>query len=248
MHARRSSCRSSCRSGFSRDLACRSGFSRDWIVMSRLKPLLLLILLAAATAASAGEVSHGIEITPFAGYRFGGTFESDATGSTTARDVDIGDAASYGLIVNWPAEENTEWEIYLSRQSTTLEPAGLFASDETLPADLDITYLQAGGTYCFDGARARPYIVATVGVSRFEPDDSQFDPETFFGFGIGGGVKLAPTARLGLRLEGRVLGSVVSSDSAIFCQSGSAASGCLVAVSGSVVWQWEVLAGLVFRL
>jgi|CXWL01.1.fsa_nt_gi opacity protein-like surface antigen len=229
--------------------ACRSGFSRDITIRSRLKPLLLLILLATATAASAGDELHGIEITPFAGYLFGGSFESDeAAGSTTTDDVDIDDAASYGLIVNWPAEANTEWEVYLSRQSTSLETTGLFAPDEPSLADLDITYLQAGGTYYFDGERARPYIVATVGVSRFEPDDSGFDSENFFAFGIGGGYKLAPTSRLGLRLEGRVLGSVVSSDSGVFCRSGPAANGCLVAVSGSVVWQWEVLAGLIFRL
>jgi len=162
--------------------------------------------------------------------------------------VDLDDAASYGLIVNWPAEVNTEWEIYLSRQSTSLQTSGLFATGESALADLDITYLQAGGTYFFEGEKARPYIVATVGASRFEPDDSAFDAETFFAFGIGGGVKLAPTSRLGLRLEGRVLGSVVNSDSAVFCRSGPAANGCLVAVNGSMVWQWEVLAGLVFRL
>ena len=234
-------------------LMCRSGFSRDIIFRSRLKPLLqpllLVLLVAATTPASAADPLHGIEITPFAGYIFGGSFESDQdSGSATTGDIDLDDAASYGLIVNWPAEENTEWEIYLSRQSTSLETTGLFAPDEPAIADLDITYLQAGGTYYFEGERARPYIVATVGVSRFEPDDSAFDPENFFAFGIGGGYKLAPTSRLGVRLEGRILGSVVSSDSGVFCRSGPAANSCLVSVSGSVVWQWEVLAGLVFRL
>jgi hypothetical protein len=87
--------------------------------------------------------------------------------------------------VNWPSVENTEWEIYLSRQSTSLETSGLFVPPETPPTDLDITYLQAGGTYWFEGERARPYIVATVGLSRFEPDESSFDSETFFAFGIG---------------------------------------------------------------
>jgi opacity protein-like surface antigen len=210
--------------------------------------LLLLILLATATIASADEPTHNIEITPFAGYVFGGSFEDDEEASTANQAVDLDDAASYGLIVNWPAEPNTEWEIYLSRQSTSFENVGLFAPDEPASPDLDISFLQAGGTYFFEGELARPYIVATVGVSRFEPDDSAFDSETFFAFGIGGGVKLAPTSRIGLRLEGRVLGSVVSSESAVFCRSGPAANGCLVAATGSMVWQWEVLAGVVFRL
>ncbi|MEQ1802123.1 MAG: outer membrane beta-barrel protein [Gammaproteobacteria bacterium] len=212
---------------------------------SRLKALLLLFMLPALAQA---QVKYGIEVTPFAGYRLGGEFESTDLGTTNGAGIDIDDASSYGLIVNWPSVENTEWEIYLGRQSTSLETDELFDPPGTAPAKLDISYLQAGGTYWFEGDRARPYIVATLGASRFEPDDSSFDSETFFAFGIGGGYKIMPTSRIGLRLEGRVLGSVVDSDQAVFCRSGGAASGCLIAVSGSMVWQWEVLAGLVFRL
>jgi len=212
---------------------------------SRLKALLLLVMLPAFAQA---DVKYGVEITPFVGYRLGGQFEADESTDPATPDIDIDDAGSFGLIVNWPAEANTEWEVYASRQATSLETAGLFEPGDVPPSDLDITYLQVGGTYWFDGERARPYIVATVGVSRFEPDDDAFDSETFFAFGIGGGYKLWPTSRLGLRLEGRVFGSVVDSDKAVFCRSGGAESGCLVAASGSAVWQWEVTAGLVFRL
>lgn len=224
----------------------RSAFRRDLTFRSRLKALLLLLVVTAP--ALAADELRGIEITPFAGYVLGGSFTNEDETGSSDQDVELDDAATYGLIVNWPAEANTEWEIYLSRQSTSLELDSPLVPDETSLADLDITFLQAGGTYFFEGAKARPYIVATVGASRFEPDDGAFDAETFFAFGLGGGVKLAPTSRLGLRLEGRVLGSLVNSDSAVFCRSGPAANGCLVAVSGSVVWQWEVLAGLVFRL
>ncbi|MEO7385467.1 MAG: hypothetical protein ABIX37_00875 [Gammaproteobacteria bacterium] len=215
-----------------------------------MRRLLILLLLLPALAQAEGPVKYGIEITPFVGYRLGGAFEADedVNGDATGPDIDIDDASSFGLIVNWPAEDNTEWEVYLGRQSTSLDTAGLFAPGETPPTQLDITYLQAGGTYWFEGDRARPYIVATVGASRFEPDDSSFDSETFFAFGIGGGYKIATTSRVGLRLDGRVFGSLVDSNEAVFCRSGPAGSGCLIGVSGSIVWQWEVLAGVVFRL
>jgi hypothetical protein len=90
-------------------------------------------------------------------------------------------------------------------------------------------------------------MVATIGASRFEPDNSEYDSETFFSFSIGGGYKMAVTPRVGLRLEGRALGSFVSSDSAVFCRSGDGSSGCLIAVSGNLVWQWEMSAGLRVR-
>jgi opacity protein-like surface antigen len=162
-------------------------------------------------------------------------------------DVDIDDHSSYGLTVNWPAAHNTEYEVFFSRQSTSLDTGSLFEPGEEVLDDLDITYLQAGGTYLFEGSRAWPFIVATIGAARFEPDDSEFDSETFFAFGIGGGYKIAPTSRIGLRLEGRVLGSYLGGDSAVFCRSDEVSSGCLIAVSGSMVWQWEMSAGLRFR-
>jgi hypothetical protein len=194
------------------------------------------------------EPRYGIEITPFAGYRLGGEFEAGEEADPSTPDIDLDDASTFGLAINWRAEENTEWEVYASRQSTSLDTAGLFAPEDDPPADLDITYLQVGGTYWFEGEHARPFIVATVGVSRFEPDDAAFDSEAFFAFSIGGGYKLWPTSRLGLRLEGRLFGSIVDSDEAVFCRTSGEVSGCLVAASGDALWQWELMAGLVFRL
>lgn len=212
-----------------------------------MRRLAMLAVLFPVSGWSAGP-TRGIEITPFAGYRIGGEFERSVAEGAEPVTLDLDDAASYGLIVNWPAEENTEWEIYLGRQATAIQTEGAFLPGEEPPTDLDISYLQVGGTYYFEGEQARPYIVATVGASRFEPDESSYDSETFFAFGIGGGYKVAPTSRFGLRLEGRVFGSLVDSDEAVFCQSGGAASGCLIAVNGNIVWQWEVLAGVTFRL
>ncbi len=210
-----------------------------------IRVLLLVVGCAGPLTAVAGDDVYHVEITPFAGYRFGGSF--DAEDSETGVDVDIDDHSSYGLIVNWPAEPNTEYEVFFSRQSTSLETGSLFAPGDPILDELDITYLQLGGTYLFEGERAWPFMVATIGASRFEPDNSEYDSETFFAFSIGGGYKIAVTPRIGLRLEGRGLASVVSSDSAVFCRSDEVSSGCLIAVRGSLVWQWEMSAGLRVR-
>lgn len=209
--------------------------------------LVSLALLGAGPVLADETRRIGLEVTPFIGYQMGGSFDADDDVAGTAADVELDDAASYGLIVNWPAEYNTEWEVWLSRQSTSLDTQGLFAPGEPVLDDLDISYLQAGGTYLFDGEWARPYFAATIGASRFDPQQSGFDSETFFAFGVGGGYKVAPSARIGLRLDARVFGSLVSSDEAVFCRSTEAGSGCLIAVSGSVVWQWQVSAGLITR-
>jgi len=190
------------------------------------------------------DVYH-LEVTPFAGYRMGGSFEADD--ADAGSDLDIADDASYGLIINWPADPNTEFEVYYSRQSTSLETNSLFAPGDPVLDELAISYFQLGGTYLFEGDRGRPFMMATIGASRFEPDNSEYDSETFFAFSIGGGYKIALTPRIGLRLEGRVLGSVINSDTAVFCRSDEVDSGCLIAVRGNLVWQWEMGAGLRIR-
>jgi len=200
---------------------------------------------AGPLAALADEDVYHLEITPFVGYRMGGSFEADEVDA--GADVDIADDASYGLVINWPADPNTEYEIFYSRQSTSLETNSLFAPGEPVLDELTISYLQLGGTYLFEGERGRPFMMATIGASRFEPDNSAYDSETFFAFSIGGGYKLALTPRIGLRLEGRVLGSAINSDSAVFCRSDEVSSGCLIAVRGNLVWQWEMGAGLRVR-
>jgi hypothetical protein len=207
--------------------------------------LVLLSGCAGPLKAVADDEVYHLEITPFAGYRMGGSFEAEE--SDADADVDISDDSSYGVIVNWPAEPYTEYEVYYSRQSTSLETNSLFAPGDPVLDELTISYLQLGGTYLFEGERGRPFMMATIGASRFEPDNSDYDSETFFAFSIGGGYKLALTPRIGLRLEGRVLGSVINSDSAVFCRSDAVSSGCLIAVKGNLVWQWEMGAGLRIR-
>ena len=108
-------------------------------------------------------------------------------------------------------------------------------------------YLHAGGTFLFDGEVARPYIVATLGASHFDPDDSNFDSETFFSASFGGGLKLFPKKRFGIRLEGRLFGSWLDTESDIFCQTGPQANVCAVSIEGNVLWQWQTTAGFIFR-
>ena len=197
-------------------------------------------MLLLSLPAAAQESNFGFEITPYIGYRIGGEFDNDEGGT----NLDLDESSSYGLIFNWPSKGNTEWEIFLSRQRAELDVAGLFINQPVI--DLDIDYIQLGGTYLFDGDRTIPFFVATIGASRFDPEESGLDTETYFAFTAGGGVKLLPNKRFGLRLEGRVFGTLVDSDTDLFCQGGAGAT-CLIQTSGNMLWQWELSAGLIVR-
>lgn len=196
----------------------------------------------AMTAVAAEEKSPArFELTPFSAYQGGGEFERTNAGS----DLKLDDATSFGLIFNMRADENRQYEIFYARQKTELDTRGLFVNEPVF--DLDVEYLHVGGTYAFDSDVGTPYIVATIGASHFEPKPSGFDSETRFSFSLGGGVQLFTSKRIGLRLEGRVLGTLVKSDSEIFCRAGFDTNFCAVRVDGDLLWQWQLMAGLVSR-
>lgn len=226
--------------------------------MRTLPTVLALSLLAGATPvlAADGEPREAGEylfsVTPIVGYRMGGSLEGeDADGEDAASDVELDDDSVVGVILNAPfdspgGDAYTEWEFYYARQSVGIDsaPAGV---DPAL--ELDITHYLLGGTYVGGGERVRPFIAAGIGAAHLSPDAPGHDSDTVFAFGIGGGAQLFPADRVGVRLEGRLLGSVVDSDSAVFCATGTAGGAtCAFRASGDVLWQWEIFAGLTVRL
>ena len=90
---------------------------------------------------------------------------------------------------------------------------------------------------------------ATLGATHIDVDTEGFGSDTFFGFSIGGGLQVAPTSRIGLRLEARAFGTLLRSGSTLFCLSdpGNGTAGCAIRVSGDILWQIQTMAGIVFR-
>lgn len=199
------------------------------------------MVLSRIPAADAQEEISRFELTPFAGYAFGGAFD-DVNGIDS---LDLDDDASLGLILDIRETSHTQWEILYSRQATAADTTGLPISRSSL--DLDVHYIQAGGTYQGGGNHARPYLAAAIGATHFEPGLSGFDNETFFSFSIGAGLQFRPNDKLGFRLEARAFGTVLESDSDVFCETGPTTNICAITAEGSVLWQLETFAGLVVR-
>jgi len=201
----------------------------------------VVTFLSCSVPTFAQEQTFNFEITPFGAYRYGGEFkETDRNFS-----IDLDDDASYGLILNARHSPTTQWEILYSRQQTSANTAGLGLSDPTL--DIDVEYLQAGGTYLWDGDTVRPFLAATLGVTQIDVSNAGYDSDSFFSFSLGLGLQVAPTHRLGLRLEARGYGTLLDSNSDLFCQFGPTNNICAVRIDGTIMWQVEALAGIVFR-
>src|SRR4029079_11864555 len=72
-----------------------------------------------------------------------------------------------------------------------------------------VDHWQGGGLQEFDGARVRPFLTGTLGLTRYA---SPTDSEIRFTLGAGGGVKLFPVSRLGIRLDGRAFATFLDSE------------------------------------
>ena len=200
-------------------------------------------MLFAPYVVDAQTVPGRIELTPYGAYSLGGTFSDIDTDAA----AELQDSSNFGLLLDVRQAANTQWEVIYSQQSTDAEVTGLPTGNEI--HETTVHYLQGGGTYQGDGELVRPYLAATIGVAHFDVATDGYDSETFFSFSFGGGLLFGPNNRLGVRLEGRAFGTLVRSDSELFCVSdpGNGTAGCAISVSGEVLWQFQAMAGVVFR-
>lgn len=201
----------------------------------------LLVCMGMSCASAADPTQRDIELTPFAGYTFGGTFDI----SDSDQSVDLDDAQGVGLLLDVRKDDNTQWEILYARHSTDANAVSLGTSNPSF--DLTFDTLQLGGTYQWEGDSLRPYLAATIGGTRIDVTDAGYGADTFWSFSMGLGVQYRPEAQLGVRLELRAFGTLTSSKTDLFCETGGTTNGCLIQLQGDVLWQTEAFAGLVFR-
>jgi len=175
------------------------------------------------------------ELTPYAGYRFGGGF--DEVDSDQSLDLDEG--GGFGLVLGRMLDYQRQFEVLFSRQKSAFQLQDLGLAPSALDSTLDIYYLQVGGSYLFDGSQFRPFISAGIGLSHFDPADTRLDRETRFSGSIGAGVKIRLSERIGIRLEGRGYLTLFDSGGSIFCSGG-----CVISLRGDGMGQFEIIAGI----
>jgi hypothetical protein len=214
-----------------------------WLIPQRILARRLAIgiagmaLFAAAAGASAQQNEpdySDYEITPFFGYMAGGEFEDPVDGS----DRDLDEDNNFGVIFNAAVDEWRHYELLYSTQSTQIGGSA--------PMDLDVQYLQLGGTVSSpDAERVIPYFGMTVGAARFSPDLSGLDDETKLAFSIAGGFKVPITDHIGVRFDARAFISLLDTDGNIFCVSDSAGGACAIRAKSDTFLQYSAALGLI---
>jgi hypothetical protein len=184
-------------------------------------------------ASTLGLHAQVFEVSPFFGYRFGGSFNSSNGEATSLQD-----GRAYGLSLDYtPYPSDIKLELFWSRQNSGLNLEGVGGLNHL---NMTVDEFMLGGIYEHGWGRLRETVTVLVGATLFDPDSGE--SEARFAFGIGVGVKYFLMKNLALRADLRGYCTVVESDSAFISTGGVT----VVYFSGSSIWQGEVSGGLTF--
>ena len=133
---------------------------------------LALWLAASPVAAQLEEVHQNrFELIPYAGYQWGGSFETDAFSSFPAGELHLKPSFTWGGILSFLVYGNSAVELTYLRQDTDIE-FNRTAGTTTELGGFAVNYVQIGGRQEFavgGGSGIRPFIGGSLGIGIMDP-------------------------------------------------------------------------------
>lgn len=201
--------------------------------MDNIAALILLLTLFPAVSSDA----RAVEVAPFIGHRYGGSFQD----ANTLSGFELADANSFGLLLDFDTEPDRQIEVFLSRQDTQLTTAGTFTGNPLF--NLSIDYYHIGGLYLLPTeGLMHPFVSGTMGLTRMVPKRADLTTENRLSLSLGGGAKFYFSRSVGVRFDVRAIYTMLNADTAVFCSGG-----CTIMVRGNGFVQLEAGAALLMR-
>ncbi|MFT6909184.1 MAG: hypothetical protein ACJAS1_005896 [Oleiphilaceae bacterium] len=207
--------------------------------MNKLTQSILLIVLSALSPGSfAASTTVGDYVTVSA--FLGGRTSENLKDTESDQTVKLSDNLSRALAVSWRYERNKEGELLFSNSKHNLKMEG----EKNNSADIYFSYIQFGGRVLFtDDSPFSSSLGLGIGATFLKPDNSLYDDEIAFSGNITGGLRYALNQQWALRGDLRVYGTVLNSNSTLFCGDGQ----CMITVSGEIYVQTELMAGIEYK-
>ena len=207
--------------------------------MNKLIQAILLMLLSSLPLVSvAGGIplDDYIAVSAFMGGRTSENFKDTETGKTAKVSSNL----SQALAFSWHYERGKEGELLFSNAKHNVKMVG----EQNNSTDIYFSYIQFGGRVLFTGNS--PFSSSFglgIGATFLSPDDSRYDNEIAFSGNMTGGVRYELTQQWALRSDLRVYGTVLNSDSTLFCGDGQ----CMITVNGDIYVQTELMVGIEYK-
>jgi hypothetical protein len=209
--------------------------------------LTLQALLALAAPAGAQYVQiESVEVTPFVGIRFGGSF--DVRGEQPPQTQAVWkDASSYGLSAGVRFDEFSLVEFRWTRSTSTLRFDAPLGSVGASLGDVTLNQFHADFTREFvipEVKGLRSFLTGSVGATHVAAAHDGF---TRFSFGFGGGLKQFLGSWFAIRAEAQWLPILIDPEVGAFACGTVGLGGCLVVLTGPLTQQFELSVGPVVR-
>ncbi len=176
------------------------------------------------------------DITAFGGWQFGGSIK------TSVGNLKIKDNWNFGAVLDLSIRPGIQLELSYTRMEsevnlkTTLQP-------EIFLFDAVVEYFHIGALRVLRPGKVQPYTSFTIGATHFNPKAANISSEWRFSMNLGLGVKIFPSERIGLRLQGRLMMPVLNAGAAFWVGPG----GGYATVGGEILLQGDLTAGLIIR-
>lgn len=129
-----------------------------------MRVLLAVLTVVGLPIVAGAQTLEPVEISPFAGYFFGGTvFDYRNPGIP---NLSFKNDVTYGVRVGWNLTSRIEPELQWSRTTPELS----HGTPEELPT-VKIDYFLGGASYNFANPVTRPYVSLDLGAGRFDALD-----------------------------------------------------------------------------
>jgi hypothetical protein len=203
-------------------------------------------LCASTVQAQLVEVHNTrFEITPFAGYQWGGSLETDVSNALPAGELQLPGSFAWGGILSFRTSPGSAVELTYLRQDTDIEFDRATGGATTTLDEFAVNYVQLGGLYEFlTDQQFRPFLTGALGIGIFDPKNEELGSDTRFSWTVGTGAKyMFKSGRVGIRADLRLwITPFPSGDYATWCDF----YGCFVAEGTEWVTQGTASGGLIF--
>lgn len=188
------------------------------------------VLLALAVGAVPAQAQQRVQLAPFAGFQFGGSFVTPS-----GAGFELQDSFDYGGGLDFAVSPNWRVGVLYSRQDTELRGDG---------PSFDLSVERLMGSLVEERGEdtdARFFGEALFGVTRFLTGVGDYETDSRFTLGVGLGLKRFFSEHFGVRGQVRGFYTFTETDGGVACVNGA----CLFLFSGSGLWQGELSGGLV---
>ncbi|MCF8366413.1 MAG: hypothetical protein K9H16_11565 [Bacteroidales bacterium] len=151
-----------------------------------------------------------IEVSPFAGYMFGGSLK------LYEGKLKADNAANYGIALDIKIAPDMQVELFWTQMNTQAQFNSYYGYENlaTNSFDLNVGYIQIGSVREMDFDKVHPFAVVSLGTTYFIADNVTYlddgsstdvDSEWKFSMTIGAGAKIWFSDRVGIRLQGNLM-------------------------------------------